>query len=110
MMEKPATQRAMLEQLWFVLIGTNGDGLIERFKMFVKESKEHNDQVVERINNIDKVLPTLRTHIEQEATELADKKTRQNERNISTRDWIMIIIVALGVFIPTLISLLEHKL
>ena len=30
--EKPKTQREMLEQLWYCIIGTNGEGMAEQHK------------------------------------------------------------------------------
>jgi len=30
--EKPATQREIIDQLWYCIIGTNNDGLIDRVK------------------------------------------------------------------------------
>ena len=31
-MDQPKTQREMVQQMWFVLLGSNGDGLVERVK------------------------------------------------------------------------------
>jgi hypothetical protein len=124
MRSMPAKQSDIIRDLWSIIIGTNGEGLIERFKEFVEDTKKRHDGLDARIAHIEEVLPTLRTHVEQEASDIetalkahiereterqADAKERIAERRISTRDWLMITIVALGVFIPTLISLLQRK-
>ena len=36
MPQKPSTQKEMLYQVWFCLIGTNGDGLIDHIKKMEK--------------------------------------------------------------------------
>lgn len=36
-MPKPPTQREMVEQLWYAIIGTNGDGVISELKTISKE-------------------------------------------------------------------------
>jgi hypothetical protein len=38
--KKPNTQREMLEQLWYAMIGTNGDGVIEQIKMLTQEFQQ----------------------------------------------------------------------
>jgi hypothetical protein len=35
--KKPATQREMVEQLWYAVIGTNGDGVVEQLRQLSKD-------------------------------------------------------------------------
>ena len=39
--KKPITQREMVEQLWYAMIGTNGDGAIKQLKVLVEEFEEY---------------------------------------------------------------------
>lgn len=50
---KPATQREMIEQLWYAVIGSNGDGIAAVTR---KNSED--------IGDIKQVLPTLQTKAE----------------------------------------------
>lgn len=38
--KKPATQREMVEQLWYAMIGTNGDGALEQLSALNKSFTE----------------------------------------------------------------------
>jgi hypothetical protein len=109
-MEKPKTQRAMVEQLWFVVIGSNGDGLVVLLKEALKKLIEHHG----RLEDIEAAIPALWTKeqhekmhaqfVEQEKArkekEQKDRKQGDERRKVSRRDWIMIVIVAAGIVVP----------
>lgn len=38
--KKPSTQREMVEQLWYAMIGTNGDGALEQLSILNKSFTE----------------------------------------------------------------------
>lgn len=38
--EKPSTQREMLDQLWYAVLGTNGEGMMERLDRVERKLNE----------------------------------------------------------------------
>ena len=42
--KKPDTQRETISQMWYALIGTNGEGLLEQFQKLKEEFEEHRRQ------------------------------------------------------------------
>lgn len=115
MMEKPKTQRGMVEQLWFVVIGSNGEGVVELIKQALAQMVDH----ATRLGKIENLLPALWTKEQHEkmheayvAEEEAKKEKadeKKDRRGITTRDWIMIAIVALGIFIPDILRSILGK-
>lgn len=113
-MEKPKTQRGMIDQLWFVVIGSNGDGIVELLKRALARLEDHHEQ----IGKIQDIIPMLWTKEQHEkmheqfvAQEKARKEKEQKEhkqsderRKVSMRDWIMIGIVAAGVITPFILE------
>ena len=39
--KKPSTQKEMIYQMWYAILGTNGDGLIEQVKILKEEFNNH---------------------------------------------------------------------
>jgi hypothetical protein len=109
-MEKPKTQKGMIDQLWFVVIGSNGDGLVVLLKEALKKLTEHHD----RLEDIEAAIPALWTkeqhekmhaqfvQQEKERKEKERKETKgaEERRKVGARDWIMIGIVAAGIVVP----------
>ena len=62
MTEKPKTQRAMLEQLWFVVIGSNGEGVVALLKQALAQMIDH----ATRLGKIEDLLPALWTREQHE--------------------------------------------
>lgn len=44
--QKPSTQREMVEQMWYCLLGTNGGGMVDA----VKKEKEHIKNVERKLD------------------------------------------------------------
>lgn len=101
MTEKPKTQRAMIEQLWFVVIGSNGDGLVAMVKKALEQmGKQHED--IEKIKGTIPALWTREQHEKMHEQYVAehDEKEQKIEnqgerRKISRREIINYIITGL---------------
>ena len=98
MTEKPKTQRAMVEQLWFVVIGSNGDGLVMLIKQALAQMVDH----AKRIGKIEDLLPALWTkeqHEEMHAAYVADQAEQKEKgresgerRKMSRRELVNYIV------------------
>jgi hypothetical protein len=110
----PNSTKEMIQQLWFIVIGTNHEGLVTEFKAFYQKWAEHHQQVLDRLAEVEKKLPRFWTREDHEAmhqkyvAQLEEQKRAETEdidrRHISTRDWIMIAIVALGMIVPVILE------
>lgn len=75
---KPATQKEMVEQLWYAVIGSNGEGLAETVKKLDK-----------RVDHIDQQMPTLQTKAgcilrhDQAESEAGEERRHQDEKRIA---------------------------
>lgn len=50
--KKPDTQKKMIEELWDIIIGTNGDGLIEEYKRHEAKDQEKLDSLQQAIEGL----------------------------------------------------------
>lgn len=48
--EKPSTQRETVDQLWYAIIGTNGDGMAERLRRVESQFAEHEGKAIHKAN------------------------------------------------------------
>lgn len=100
-MEKPKTQRAMVEQLWFVVIGSNGDGLVALIKQALAQMTDH----AKRIGKIEDLLPALWTKeqhekMHDEYCKEDEEKQKQAEehgerRKMSRREFVNYIVTGI---------------
>lgn len=77
MAKKPTTQREMIDQLWYAMIGTNGNG------------------VQARVEQIERVLPDLVTKRQCAATHQVDSNRRRS-RWLAAKDIVLIVIGLAG--------------
>lgn len=78
--EKPENAEAMLYQLWFAVIGSNGNGLISK------------------VDRIERALPLMMTK-EQHDEEAKTETVQRERRRMSPKDWALILATA----VPTLL-------
>jgi len=76
----------MVYQLWYAVIGSNGDGLASQ----VRDTKE-------RVEVIEKTLPTLLSREDHECAD-EEKRERVERRKMSTREKAMLVATFLGSF------------
>lgn len=96
--QRPETQEDMLYQLWFAVIGSNGDGIASRVR-----------DLDDRVGRMEATMPLLWTREDHECAEreyaardkAKDDARREHieRRKLSRRDWIVISISAIGVII-----------
>lgn len=73
---KPATQKEMVDQLWFAIIGSNGDGLATKIK-----------DTADRVVKIEKIMPQLLTKAEHDDSEKDREKKAQGQANRRRMRW-----------------------
>ena len=62
MREMPKKLGDVTRDLWAMLVGTNGEGLLGQFKAFVFTSEQRHKELAGRIEHVEQLLPTLWTH------------------------------------------------
>jgi len=85
---KPATQREMIDQIWFVLIGSNGDGVVTKVRAISKD-----------IDDIKSKLPTLlprEEHDEEEEKKDRGRRENSDRRKMSRREVISLTIAGIS--------------
>lgn len=95
---KPATQREMTEQLWFAVVGSNGEGIASLVR-----------RNAEAIEKLERHIPSLvtRAEIEAEKERRADADAAwQRFRQERRQKRLSIVIAALAVVVPSAIALL----
>ena len=92
---KPQTQKETIDQMWWVLIGANGDGISQRVK-----------RIDERLVEVEKKIPSFMTHDEHrvyvagckdEEKEKVKEERRQKWRSTD-------VILTVGILITAAIS------
>jgi len=106
-MEKPKTLREMVFQLWLVVLGSNGDGLIKMMQ-----------NMRDDLDVIKEAAPNLWTRKDEEAAQKVyanNRKERSSQqeasadrRKISIRDWVMIS-VNVAMMVGMIIALVAHR-
>jgi Mg2+ and Co2+ transporter CorA len=81
---RPDTTDEMVFQLWYAVIGSNGDGLASQVRA-----------VKSKVEAIEDVLPTLMTRDSCKAAE-KERDDKQDRRKISTREKAMLLATSLG--------------
>lgn len=84
---KPATQKEMLDQVWWILVGSNGDGVVSQVKAIRVETTK-----------LTQVVPGLATKVELDAAidahEQRDIERRKQaikeaqSRSMTVREWL----------------------
>ena len=90
--QKPATQREMVEQLWYAIIGTNGEGIAAR-------TKRSEDHIVEIRETLPKLV--LRTECALAQEKRADANEAWRKYREAKRQQRAALIVS-GVAVPIL--------
>ena len=98
MTEKPKTQRAMVEQLWFVVIGSNGDGLVVLIKQALAQMTDH----AKRLGKVEDLLPDLWTkeqhekmhaeYCKEDEERAAQEKDHGERRKVNRRELVNYIV------------------
>jgi len=89
---KPATQKEMIDQLWFAVIGANSDGIAERVR-----------RIDDRLQTVENRIPDLMTHAQHDdyvAGCAADEERERRKRWRSTD-----VVLAAGMLIVAAASL-----
>jgi hypothetical protein len=89
---KPVTQREMIDQLWFAVIGANSEGIAERVR-----------RIDDRLQAVENRMPGLMTHQQHNdyvaaCAEDEDRERRQKWRRTD-------VVLAVGMFIVAAASL-----
>lgn len=89
--EKPKTQREMIDQLWFAVVGSNGDGIAAVTR---RNSRD--------IQEIKEILPTLQTRADacEDDEKIEKKNERRRVRQSDVIQWAIMAGVAILVGIP----------
>ena len=85
--EKPKTQREMIDQLWFAVVGSNGDGIAAVTR---RNSRD--------IQEIKEKLPTFQTHDEAVMEEETNERRRIRKHDVI--QWAVMALIALLVGVP----------
>lgn len=92
---KPPTQKEMVDQLWFAIIGSNGDGLATQIK-----------DTHSRVKKLENIIPDLMTCDEYDKREAEKKKEENKERQSKERRklrpfdrWMLILTAGTMLFI-----------
>jgi hypothetical protein len=81
---RPDTTDEMVYQLWYAVIGSNGDGLASQMR-----------EVKGKVESIEGLIPSLMTRDSCKAIE-REKSDKTERRKISTREKAMLIATSLG--------------
>jgi hypothetical protein len=89
---KPATQKEMIDQLWFAVIGANSEGIAERVR-----------RIDDRLQSVENRMPDLMTHQQHDdyvagCEADADKERRKKWRRTD-------VVLAVGMLIAAAASL-----
>jgi hypothetical protein len=81
---RPDTTDEMVYQLWYAVIGSNGDGLASQVR-----------EVKGKVESIEGIIPSLMTRDSCKAIE-KEGNEKQERRKISTREKAMLLATSLG--------------
>jgi hypothetical protein len=81
---RPDTTDEMVYQLWYAVIGSNGDGLASQVR-----------EVKGKVESIEGIIPSLMTRDSCRAIE-REKSDKKERRKISTREKAMLLATSLG--------------
>jgi len=95
--EKPHTQKEMIDQLWFAVIGANSEGIAERVK-----------RIDDRLIEVERSIPDFMTHAEHREyvdgcrayeTEERRRKWRSTDVVMSVLMLIVTAVSVIGIFV-----------
>lgn len=115
---RPASMREMVDQLWFAIIGSNGDGIASQVRV-----------TREKVAAIEATLPTLWSRADHEKAEAIyaerdkakeearaagnkEKAECKERRKMSRRDWLMVALTglsSLGTVAAVIVAILALK-
>jgi predicted nucleic acid-binding Zn ribbon protein len=93
---KPDTQREMIDQLWFAVIGANSEGIAERVR-----------RIDDRLQAVENRMPDLMTHRQHDDYVAGCKEEEKSIQEIERRrKWRTTdVVLAVGMLIVTTVSL-----
>jgi hypothetical protein len=100
--EKPKTQKEQIDQMWMVLIGSNGDGIVEITKQNHRDIQELKSSIQ---HSQDSRFSTCPTKIWLE--EMWSKSKQAKERKVDVQLVIYGLIVGLVASLPSVIAILQ---
>ena len=94
--EKPATQKETIDQMWFVLIGANSEGIAERVR-----------RIDDRLQAVEEKIPYLMTHAQhKEYAQACSDHERDTEDLERRKKWRTTdVILAVGMLVVTTASI-----